>query len=81
MFRLSDEAKQVIADTLGLAVGKVSELDFDEEVKIVQKRTGKKLLFPKNVDLRKIGRGSPLVAEGRITTNDDIERKIEEAIR
>ena len=45
----------------------------EEERIFVEKKIGHKLSF--NIDKRHIGRGNPLLATGRIVTDDEIERQ------
>ena len=75
MAMISDEAKKVLENSLGLPYEQLCGMDIHEEIALVVAKTGKR---PKFVhDPRKINRGNPLLALGKITTMEEINKKID----
>ena len=74
---ISEEAKKILEDNIGLSLDQVKELNIHEEMAYVKAKTGKTLTFSKEYDPRKIGRGNPLLARKKITTIEEINAKID----
>jgi hypothetical protein len=72
---ISEEAKKVLENSLGLPYEQLCGLDTCEEVAFIVAKTGKSPLFIH--DSRKIGRGNPLLAQGKFTTIEEINAKID----
>jgi hypothetical protein len=75
MIMIAEEAKKVLEKNLGLSYEQLCGLDINEEIAFVREKTGKSLKFIH--DPRKIGRGNPLLALGKITTMEEINTKID----
>jgi len=72
---LSEETKKVLEANLGLPYEQLCGLDVQDEIAFVKERTGRS---PKFIhDSRHIGRGNPLLARGKFTTMDEINKKID----
>jgi len=72
---ISEEAKKVLENSLGLPYEQLCGLDIHEEIAFVEAKKGKR---PKFIhDPKKIGRGNPLLALGKITTMEEINKKID----
>jgi hypothetical protein len=75
MVMVSEEAKKILENSLGLPYEQLCGLDSREETALVTARTGKS---PKFIhDQRNIGRGNPLLAQGKFTTMEEINNKID----
>ncbi|MBR2175998.1 MAG: hypothetical protein IJ861_03505 [Clostridia bacterium] len=46
------------------------------ERKVIEKKTGKKLIFSKLRDFRKLGRGNPLIARREIATMEEVDKEL-----
>ena len=67
---LTNETKILLEKKLGKSLTEIKQMDLDEEITFVEKKTGKKLHFSRKVDFRMMGRGNPLLAQGRLTTKE-----------
>jgi hypothetical protein len=72
---IGEEAKKVLENSVGLPYEQLCGLNIREEIAIVKAKTGQSLKFIH--DPRKVGRGNPLLAKGKITTMDEINKKID----
>jgi len=72
---ISGEARKVLEKNLGLSYEQLCGLDTHEEIAFIVARTGKGPQFIH--DHRKIGRGNPLLAQGKFTTMEEINTKID----
>lgn len=75
---LKAETKVSLESILGKSLKEISEMDFDQEVRFVEEKTNKPLVFSKKVDSRMSGRGNPLITRRKITTMKDVDRKMSE---
>jgi len=75
MVMISEEAKKVLENSLGLPYEQLCGMDIHEEIALVVAKTGKRPEFIH--DPRKIGRGNPLLAQGKFTTMEEINNKID----
>jgi len=72
---VTEEAKKVLENSLGLPYDQVCGLDIHEEIAVVVAKTGTP---PKFIyDPRIIGRGNLLLAQGKFTTMEDTNKKID----
>ena len=72
---VGEKAKKVLENSLGLPYEQLCELDINEEITFVRAKTGQSLEFIH--DPRRVGRGNPLLAKGKITTMNEINNKID----
>lgn len=72
--QLTEKTKALLEQRLGKSLSEIRRMDLEEEIAFVEKRTGKKLVFSRKIDSRMIGRGNPLLAQGRITTKEREEK-------
>ena len=77
---LKEETKKNIERVVGLPFEKVQTLTTEEEVVLVQQRTGKTLQYPKSVDWRFVVTGEPLITLGRCRTMEDVDRYFEKLL-
>jgi hypothetical protein len=75
MAMISEEAKKVLENNLGLPYEQLCGLDGHEGIALVTAKTGKRPQFIH--DPRKIGRGNHLLAQGKFTTMEEINAKID----
>jgi len=73
---LTEATKVSLESILGKPLEEISEMDFEEEIRFVEERTKKPLVFSKKIDTRMSGRGNPLITRRRITTLEDVENKM-----
>lgn len=71
---LTNETKTLLEKRLGKSLSEIRQMDLEEEIAFVEKRTGKRLRFTRKVDSRMMSRGNPLIAQGRITTKEQEEK-------
>ena len=67
---LSNETKALLEKRLGKTLSEIKRMDLDEEIAFVEGKSGRKLVFSRKVDSRMVGRGNPLLAQGRIITKE-----------
>ena len=77
MVVLSNRTKKALEKSIGLSFEEIVNLDFDEEVKHVETKTGKPLRFSKKYDSRKLSWCNPLLSRKRIRTMEDVNKKID----
>lgn len=63
---------------IGKSIAELTAMDMDEEIRFVEKKTGKPLKFSKTADSRMRGRGNPHIIRRRFCTMDDVDKKISE---
>jgi len=75
MAMISEEAKKALENSLGLPYEQLCGMDIHEEIAFVTAKTGE---IPRFIhEPRKIGRGNPLLALGKIITMEEINKKID----
>ena len=72
---IGEETKKVLEKNIGLPYEQLCGLDIHEEITYIKAKTGQSLKFIH--DPKKIGRGNPLLAKGKITTMSEIDEKID----
>lgn len=77
---LKQETLSALERAIGKTVAELSEMDIYEEFQYVESRTKKPLSFSKQLDWRMRGRGNPHIAENRICTMEDIDKRILELV-
>lgn len=75
---LNTETKASLERILGKPLEEISAMDLDEEVRFVEERTKKPLIFSKTADPRMNGRGNPLLVRRKIMTMQDVDKKMSE---
>lgn len=75
---LKAQTKASLESIIGKSLKEISDMDFDDEIRFVEKKTKKPLLFSKKIDTRMSGRGNPLITRKRIFTMQDVEKKLSE---
>lgn len=71
MFELSPETKENISACVGMSYEELHNWDYESE-----QPNNRKVIFSKNIDLRKQVRGNPLLVKGRYRTIEDVDRKL-----
>jgi len=74
---IGKEAQIALEKGIGLTLSQIYEMNVADEIAFVKAKTGKNIIFSKRTDSRKIGRGNPLLARGKITTIEEINAKID----
>jgi len=75
MATISEESKKALENSLGLPYEQLCGMDIHEEIAFVVSKTGKRPHFIH--DPRKISRGNPLLALGKVITMEEINKKID----
>lgn len=70
--RLNELTKKNISSCIGKPFGEVIAIEPDDEKNLIRG----KVIFSKRRDIRKLGRGNPLLARKRIRTLEEVELKI-----
>lgn len=70
--RLSELTKKNVSSCIGKPFGEIVAIEPDDEKNVVYG----KVCFSKKRDIRKIGRGNPLLARKKIRTLEEVELKI-----
>lgn len=73
---LTERVKKCLERDSGFTYDELITMSPQAEKKLVEQKTGKKLLFPKKSDLRKVGRGNPLIIRHKIRTMEDINERL-----
>lgn len=74
---IKDRTRKNIERSVGLSLSEITSLSLDDEIKFVERKTGKKVVFSKEADSRKMIRGNALLALGRIMTMREVDRKLD----
>ena len=74
---INEKAKRILEDSCGLSLSQVCNLSVRDEVTLVKRKTGGKVIFSNKYDVRKVGRGNPLLARKKFTTMEDINARID----
>lgn len=77
MIELNEETKSNLEYLLGITLKDLEQLDVSEEIVYLEQRGAGKLSFAKKRDLRKAGRGNPLLARKRIRTMEDVNKRLD----
>lgn len=82
--KLSEETKKSISETVGIPFDELIEMDDEQILAHIEKKTGKKVTFskePPHVSLMGTGDDSVLIDQGKIRTMEDVDAKIEKTIK
>lgn len=77
MIKISENAKKVLENTIGMPINQVCELNVYDENAYIKAITGRELYFSKTFNPKIIGRGNPLLARKKFTTIEEINKKID----
>ena len=69
---ISKDTQKNISQVVGADYSAIIDYDPLEEMSLI----GRTVLFSKNRDLKKVGRGNPLLARHKIRTMSDIDKKL-----
>lgn len=75
---LKKETQNTLERIIGKPIHEVSQMDAREEIRFVESKTNKPLVFSKDIDYRMRGRGSPYIIRRRFCTMADVDKKISE---
>lgn len=75
---LKEKTKAHLERVIGKPLEDVAKMDLKEEIRYVERKTSKPLVYSTQVDHRIKGRGSPLIAKRRLFTMTDVDRRIGE---
>lgn len=70
---ISEKTKQNIAKTIGISFDELVNLDFDDEIKLIESQNNKKISYNNK---RISSRGNPRLATGRYCTMEDVDAKL-----
>lgn len=76
MFQLREETKQHIAKVVGRPFDQVCQMDLEDVIAVATAKHGVPPKFAKTIDVRKLGRGNPYLATGRITTKETLYKEL-----
>ena len=74
--RLKKETQSTLERIIGKSIDELSHMDAQEEIRFVESKTKKPLVFSKIVDSRMRGLGSPYIIRRRFCTMADVDKKI-----
>jgi len=80
MYTLRSETKQNIEACVSLSFSKLVDMDYDCERHLIKSTKGDQIIFPSKRDLRKIGRGNPLLARRRFRTMAEVDKRLTEIV-
>jgi len=81
MYKLSDETKKAISDSVGIPYEKLIDMDDSEITAHIEQKTGKKLTFRPNPRLTGSGDDSVLIDMGKFSTMPEVDKRIDEIIK
>lgn len=73
---LNNKARLGLERIIGKPTAEIANMTLDDEIRYVEKKTGKPLLYSKNVDNRIYRRGNPLLVRGRIYNMQEVDKRI-----
>lgn len=77
MQKIKSRTKRNIEHSIGLPMSKITNMSIEEEIEYIEKKSGKKVVFQKTKDSRKMSRGNVLLSLGRIMTINDVNKKLD----
>ena len=82
MYKLSEEIKKRLSESIGIPYEKLITMDDDEITAYIEQKNGKKMGWSKP-DSRFSGSGddSVLIDQGKIRTIEDVDKRIDEIIK
>ena len=82
MYKLSEETKKRISETIGIPYEKLIEMDDDEITAYIEAKNGKKMTYSKpNPMFSGSGDDSVLIDAGRYRTIEDVDKEIDKITR
>lgn len=75
---LNDRSKAHLERVIGKPIKEIAQMDLREEIRYVEEKTRRPLVYSTQTDHRIKGRGSPLIARRRLFTMADVDKRIEE---
>lgn len=75
---LNKESIAHLERVIGKPLKDVTQMDLKEEIRYVESKTKKPLIYSTHTDHRIKGRGSPLIAKRRLFTMADVDKKLGE---
>lgn len=75
---LNERSKAHLERVIGKPISEIIQMDLKEEIRYVEKKTQKPLVYSTQTDHRIKGRGSPLIATRRLFTMAEVDKRIEE---
>lgn len=76
MIALSIKTKEAIKNKIGISVEELIDFSDDQEKKYIEEKFGK-IRFQAKIDDRRIGRGNPLLAKGKIRTMEEVDAALD----
>lgn len=73
---LRESTKKELEKSIGKTVKELSEMDFDEEIQFIQKKTGRTPIFSRLKDHRMTARGNHNLVERNFMTMDEVDEQI-----
>lgn len=77
MVTLNQETKSNLEDLIGMKLGILDEFSLDEELGVLSVKNCRNIKFSSKTDMRKVGRGSPLLARKRFKTMEDVNKGLD----
>ena len=81
-YKLSEETKKRLSDTIGIPYEKLIKMDDDEITAYIEQKNGKKMRFSRpNPMFSGSGDDSVLIDRGRFRTIDDVDKRMDEIVK
>lgn len=75
---LKKETQNTLERIIGRPMSEISQMDAQEEIRFVESKTKRPLVFSKVGDHRMRGRGNPYITRRKFCTMEDVDKKIAE---
>lgn len=73
---ISNKTKENICTVIGLGFDELTNMDFEQEIEFVTKKNHSKPVFPNKPDIRKRGRGNPLISRRRVNNIENVNARL-----
>lgn len=77
LFELGKKTESIITKTTGMSMSELSNLDFDQEISLVEQIHGSQPVFNYEKDARVMPRGSVYLSEGKYLHSAEVERALD----
>lgn len=80
-FELKEKVKKARESVTGLSQARILSIDIDQEKDYIETFTGRKVVYPAQLDNAALNRGNPYMASGSMTSMDSVDAYIESIVR
>ena len=78
MYSLNETTKRNIEKCVSLPFSELIDMDYEDELRSLKPINGEKIVFSRENDPRKIGRGNPYLARKRFRELDEVDKRLAE---